>query len=180
MNKFQALFPANQKFRFWKYQQLERESPEGKEPWIYHGFGKPEVLNSTEYMTKMQNLLEVYIPHLIALNFGNEQIARVTDPKNPRLGVGDPLVGIDFSSSPNFVRAGMSQHDYQNGQTFGLLSFVAFWVTHDKKLKKAVFPMIFVDPSHSVERVCQGLDFGLKELEHEIAKENVQLENLYV
>ena len=60
----------------------------------------------------------------------------------------------------------MSQHDYQNGQTFGLLSFVAFWVDHNMKLKKAVYPMIFVDPTHSVKRVCQGLDHGLEELEY--------------
>ena len=84
----------------------------------------------------------------------------MTDPKNPRLRVSDPLVGIDFYSSPNFVRAGMTQHDYQNGQTFGLLSIVAYWVTHDKKLTKAVFPMMLTDPTHPVERVCQGLDYG--------------------
>ena len=40
--------------------------------------------------------------------------------------------------------------------------------------------MMFTDPTHSVERVCQGLDYGLKELELEMAKDNVQLENLYV
>ena len=101
----------------------------------------------------MQHLLTDYIPHLIALNFGNEQIRRVTELNSPRLPICDPLVGIDFSSSPNFIRANMSQHDYQNCQTFGLLSFVAFWVDHNMKLKKAVYPMIFVDPTHSLKRV---------------------------
>ena len=128
----------------------------------------------------MQNLLEVVIPHLIALNFGNEQIRRVTDPILPRLPLGDPLVGVDFFASPNFVRANMSQHDYQSGQTFGLFYLVAFWVSPNKKLKKFVYPMVFVDPTHSVERVCQGLDYGLAELEAEMLKDNVQLKNLYV
>ena len=40
--------------------------------------------------------------------------------------------------------------------------------------------MVFVDPTHSVERVCQGLDYGLEELESEMLKDNVQLKNLYV
>ena len=139
-----------------------------------------EIFSAVGYVKRMQKLIEEFVPHLIALNFGNEQLRRVTDPKKPRLPIGDPLVGIDFSSSPNFVRANMSQHDYQNGQTFGLFSFVAFWVGHDKTLRKAVYPMPFVDPTHSVERVCQGLDYGLEELESEMFKESVVLKNLYV
>ena len=128
----------------------------------------------------MQHHLSDCISHLFARNFGNEQIRRVTDLNSPRLPKGDPLVGIDFSSSPNFVRANMSQHDYQNGQTFGLLSAVAVWVDHTQKLKKAVFSMVFVDPSHSVEHVCQGLDYGLDELESHMSLDKVKLKNLYI
>ena len=180
IDNFKTLFAKNQKFRFWKYQELQRESPEGKKTWLYHGFGKPDVLSLKSYIKRLQHLLYGYIPHLIALNFGNEQLRRVTDLNSPRVPKGDPLVGIDFSSSPNFARANMSQHDYQNGQTFGLLSFVAFWVDHTLTLKKAVFPMVFVDPSHSVERVCQGLDYGLLELESHMSLDNVKLKNLYI
>ena len=91
----------------------------------------------------MQAVLEKYIVHLVALNFGNKQIARITDSLNPRLPIGDPLVGIDFAASPYFGHANMCQHDYQTTQTFGLVCVVAFWVTPTKKLKKAVYQWFF-------------------------------------
>ena len=178
-NYFNKLFLTSQKFRFWKYQELERESIGAKTPWIYHGFGEPELLSRKGYVSKMQVLLERYVPRLIALNFGNEQLKHVTDPFNPRLPVGEPLVGVDFSASPNFLHGRMTQLDYQTSQTFGVVSFVGFWVTKDKQLKKAVYPMVFVNPTHCTERICQALDCGLQELEKEMMKDKVQLKNLY-
>ena len=179
-NQFGKLMSRNQKFRFWKYQELERESIGAKTPWVYHGFGKPEVLSRDVYIAKMQFLLKRYVPHLIALNFGNQQLAKITDPLCPRLPVGEPLVGVDFSASPNFVHGKMTQLDYQTAQTFGVVSFIAFWVTENNKLKKAVYPMVFVNPTHCTERICQALDCGLQELELEMRKDNVQLKNIYL
>ena len=178
--RFEKLFSRGHKFKFWTFQELERESIEGKVPWVYHGFGTPEFFNSKEYKCSMQNLLARYVPHLVALNFGNEQLARITDKQYPRLPVGDALIGIDFSALPHFVHGTMSQHDYQTTQTFGLCSVVAFWVTKTDTLKKAVYEMVFTDPTHSTERICQGLDQGLQELEHDMAADEVQLRNLYL
>ena len=79
--KFKSLFPKEQKFKFWKYQELKLESLDGKKPWLYHRFGKPEILSGIDYEERMRKLVEQFIPHLIALNFGNEQLRHVTDPK---------------------------------------------------------------------------------------------------
>ena len=131
-------------------------------------------------MKKMQAMLEKYIVHLVALNFGNKQIARITDLQTPRLPIGDPLIGIDFSASPHFLHSAMCQHDYQTTQTFGLVSFVAFWVTHERKLKKAVYQFVFTNVTHCTERICQALDCGLEVLQREMANDQVQLNNLYL
>ena len=165
--KFRKLFRQNQQFKFWKFQELERESKDGKAPWIYHGYSSPKFLLFKDYVDNMQAMLDKYIVHLIALNFGNKQIARITDPLNPRLPIGDTLVGIDFSASPHFVHATMCQHAYQTTQTFGLVSFVSFWVTISRKLKKTVYQMVFSTVTHCTERICQALDCGLEVLERE-------------
>ena len=51
----------------------------------------------------MNTLMKLYLPHLIGLNFGNEQLSRVTDPANPRLALGTPLVAFDFSANPKYI-----------------------------------------------------------------------------
>ena len=111
-NQFGKLISRNQKFWFSKYQELGSESIGARTPWIYHGCGKPEVLSKGVYVAKMQFLLK--LSHLIALNFGNQQLAKITDPLFPRLPVREPLVGVVFSASPNFVNGKMTQQDYQS------------------------------------------------------------------
>ena len=128
----------------------------------------------------MQKLLEKYVPHLIALNFGNEQLARITDKQQPRLPAGDALIVIDFSASPHFFHGSMSQHDYQTTQSFGLISCVAFCVTKDVKLKKAVYELMFTDTTDCTKRICQGLDFALVELQSIMLSDGIELKNLYL
>ena len=74
----------------------------------------------------------------------------------------------------------MSQHDYQTTQSFGLISCVAFWVTKDVHLKKAVYELMFTDTTHCTKRICQGLDFALVELQNIMLSDGIELKNLYL
>ena len=77
----------------------------------------------------------------------------------------------------------MTQNDYHDGQTFGLMSFVAFWtvkVESQKVMRKAVYEMVFGDPSHNTGRAIQAFDYGLGELQKDMSSENVTLENLSI
>ena len=174
-------------FLYWKYQILERKLPNGKS-YSFKDFAPPEVCNKVLYIEKMNNLMKSYLPHLIALNFGNEQLSRVTDPDNPRLPVGTPLVAFDFSLSPKFIHKNMTQNDYHDSQTFGLMPFVAFWTVIEKPstgetkkvLKKSVYEIVFVNPLHNTNRAMQALDIGLMELQKDMSSDHIIIKNLYV
>ena len=106
-------------------------------------------------------------------------LERITDPKVPRLPIGHPLVGIDFSASPSFLRLGMNQMDYQESQKFGLISVVSFYVTRKNEPKKIVLQELFAEVTHSTERIAQGLDCALTELEYVMEKDGIQITGLY-
>ena len=178
--KFADLFADEEKFGLWRYKRLERETGDGETSWQYHGFGKTEYWPAEDYIEGMQDLLWKFIPHLVLLNFGNEMLERITDPKFPRLPVGHPLIGIDFSASPNFLRLGMNQLDYQESQKFGLISVVSFYVSKKNELKKLVLQELFADITHSTERISQGLDFALAELEDVMEKDGIEITGLYI
>ena len=103
---------------------------------------------------------------------------RLTDPDNPRLPIGTPLVVLDFSSSPKFIHRYMTQNDYHDGQTFGLMSFVALWTMIEKPsigktkkfLRKAVYEMVFVNPLHNTNRAMQALNIRLIKVQKDVFK----------
>ena len=109
--------------------------------------------------------MNIFIPHLLALNWTNKQLGDITN--NPTLPLNDILVGFDFSQSPKFMRSGMSESDYQEGQQFGLFSFIALWsnyVGRKKVLRKAVFMLVFKDYKHGTNRAMQSFNVYIRKL----------------
>ena len=142
---------------------------------------KSSVLFFKEYVEKLQAMLEKYIVHLIALNFGNKPLARITDAVTPRLPVGDPLVAstsqrLQISFSPLCV----SMITRPLKHLVSCLLLRSGWVlkrNSKSQSTKWFFPTLF---SACTEWICQALDCGLDVLQLELAKDGVQLKNLYL
>ena len=182
-SEMQPLFKRNQKIDFFEYVEKFRNIKSNKkQPFKYHGYDRTH-LSVLQYKKNLIIDLKIFLPHLIALNWTNKHLGNLTNFVNPLLPVNDILLGFDFSQSPKFIRAGMSQVDYQEGQQFGLFSFIALWskyVEGRKVIRKAVFMVIFKDYKHSTSRAIQSFSLCIKKLIPILRGDDIELKSLIV
>ena len=112
-------------FAFFDTKSGFRQPDPTKDPFVFPVVVK-SLLKAKQFVVLVDKFLVVFIPHLLYLNWTATQLKSITDQENPRLPVGDILVGFDFSQSPSFMKSGMGQRHYQQNQIFGLLSFIFY------------------------------------------------------
>ena len=141
------------------------------------------LVKAKQFVALVDKFLGVFLPHLLYLNWTSTQLKSITDQENPRLPIGDILVGFDFSQSPSFMKSGMGQRHYQQNQIFGLFSFSVYWtklVEGTTILRKGVYMLTFSNAKHNSARAQQCFDIGMESLKTDLDKEGIKPVNIFV